>query len=83
MAQRGADEDLEADLRGHRVTGQTHDGGAGALIVATDGTHAHDVAGPGGDAIETDGTEGAEDLADGVAAAVRDATGRQDEVGAH
>ena len=38
---------------------------------------------PGGDAIEADSTEGTEDLADGVAAAVRDAAGRQDEVGAH
>ncbi len=70
--QRGADEDLSRPARTPGHQGR-HDKSAGALIVATDGTHAHDVAGQAATLSETDGTGGgAEDLArTGVAAAVQ------------
>ena len=83
MAQRGADEHLEADLGGDGVAGQADDGGTRLSILGTDGAHAHDVAGPGCDVVEADGAERTEDLAHGVAAAVGDAAGRQDQVRAH
>ena len=83
MAQRGADEHLEAHLGRDGVAGQADDGRTGLAVLGPDGAHTHDVAGPGGDVVEADGTERTEDLAHGVAAAVGDTAGRQDQVRAH
>ena len=83
MAQRGADEHLEAHLGGDGVAGQADDGRAGLTVLGADGAHTHDVAGPGGDVVKADGAERTEDLSDGVATAVGDAAGRQNQVRAH